>query len=89
MADLEQFLTGNDDSTSVSKFCGKNLKPVLPSTHLSTCIDKARRPTTPVEPFHDAVEMVSSNEGGQLRDVLPEVTKLVKISLATPVTSCT
>lgn len=67
MARIEQFLTGNDDSTYVSKFYGKNLEPERLKLHRGGLIDIARQRNQPVKTFQDVVEMLSGWGRGEER----------------------
>uniref|UniRef100_A0A147BCI9 Putative tick transposon n=1 Tax=Ixodes ricinus TaxID=34613 RepID=A0A147BCI9_IXORI len=90
MAHIEQFAIGNEDLTYVTKFYGDDLEPGRLLLHRDMLIDivKQHNPA-PLQTFHDVVQIFSGDKGQHLRNLLPEMAKLIKIALTIPVTSCT
>lgn len=89
MAHIERFLTGGEDSKYICEFYGNDLEPRRLELHRVMLTDIAKQRDTPLNKFQDAVELFSGASGEELRTLLPEVAKLVKIALTIPVTSCT
>lgn len=89
MARIEQFSTGNDDSTYVSKFYGQDLIPDRLQPHRGVLMDIASKGNTAVKTVQGVVNMLSGDKGKQLRYLLPKVAKHVKIAVTIPDTSYT
>ena len=53
------------------------------------CMDIAKQRAVSLASFQDVVNFLKGDQGEYLRTLLPEVTKLVKLALTVPATSCT
>jgi len=53
------------------------------------CIDIAKQRGVQLNTFQEVVDFLKGDKGDSLRTMLPELTKLVKLALIVPVTSCT
>ena len=89
MQDVEEFLTGKGDSKNIMEFHQDDLDETGLTLHRDMCMDIAKQKGVSLTTFQDVVNFLKGDQGEYLRTLLPEVTKLVKLALTVPVTSCT
>jgi len=88
MQNVEDFVTGKGDCKSIVQFHGDDLDEVRLTLHRDMCMDVAKRRGVCLATFQDVVDLLKGDQGEHLRTMLPEITKLVKLALTVPVTSC-
>lgn len=88
MHDVERFVTGKDNCKDVMQFYGDDLDQVRLTLHRDMCVDIAKQRGVDLATFHDVVYFLKGDQGQHLRTMLPEVTRLVRLALTVPVTSC-
>ncbi|XP_063747545.1 zinc finger MYM-type protein 1-like [Eleginops maclovinus] len=88
MQDVEDFLIGKGDCKSIMEFYRDDLDEKRLRLHRDMCIDLAKQRGVRLASFQDVVDFLKGNQGEHLRIMLPEMTKLVKLALTVPVTSC-
>ncbi|XP_040077567.1 zinc finger MYM-type protein 1-like [Ixodes scapularis] len=88
MTQVEQFVTGETDSTYLCEFCKGDLNAVRLQLHRDMLLDIAKQRATSLVTFQDVVDLLSGKAGESLRVLLPEVVKLLQIAMTIPVTSC-
>ncbi|KAK7925889.1 hypothetical protein WMY93_008199 [Mugilogobius chulae] len=89
MHEVEDFVTGKGDCKTITEFHGDDLDETRLKLHRDMCIDFARQQGIHLDTFDDVVSFLKCDQGKYLRDMLPEMTKLIKLALTSPVTSCT
>lgn len=90
MKEIEDFVTGKGDSTYVSTFYRTDFDAERLQLHRDMMLDIAKqRNVAPLKALQDVVDLFSGDAGEHLRELLPEMTNLLKIALTVPVTSCT
>ncbi|CAL9706391.1 unnamed protein product [Knipowitschia caucasica] len=88
MKKVEDFLTGKKSCESIIEFHGDDLDETRLTLHRDMCMDLAKQKGVSLDTFDDVVNFLR-RDGEYLRDMLPEIAKLVKLALTVPVTSCT
>ena len=89
MQDAEEFVTGKSDCSTIMQFYKDDLDAGRLTLHHDMCVDIAKQRGVCLATFADVVDFLKGDSGESLRALLPEVTKLVKLVLTVPVTSCT
>ncbi|KAI7790132.1 putative zinc finger MYM-type protein 1-like [Triplophysa rosa] len=89
MQDIEDFVTGKGDCKTNLRFYGDDLDESRLRLHRDMCIDTAKQRGVQLNTFQEVVGFLKGDKGDSLRTMLPELTKLVKLALTAPVTSCT
>lgn len=89
MQDVEEFVTGKNDCKTIMQFYHDDLDTSRLTLHRDMCVDIAKQRGVCLATFQDVVDFLKGDSGESLRVLLPEVTKLVKLALTVPVTSCT
>ena len=89
MCSIEDFVTGQGDCGSIVEFHGDDLEAGRLTLHRDMFVDIAKQRGVCLKRFQDAVDLLKGEQGEPLRTLLPELTKLVRLGLTVPVTSCT
>lgn len=88
MHDIEEFVTGKQSCKSITDFHKDDLDETKLTLHRDMCMDIAKQQGVCLNTFDDVVNFLKSDKGQHLRDMLPEMSKLIKLALTVPVTSC-
>lgn len=80
MAHIECLLTGGEERCKcLCEFYGNDLEPRHLELHRDMLIDIVKQRNMPMSTFQDAVELFSGASGEELRALIPEVAKRVKV----------
>ena len=97
MQDVEDFVVGRGDCKRIMQFYGNDFDKVRLTLHRDVCLDVAKQRGVRPSTFHDIVDFLKGNQGGpfpegdqgfQLRDLMSELTRLVRQVLTLPATQC-
>ena len=89
MCSIEDFVTRKGDCGSITEFHGDDLDEGRLTLHRDMFIDITKQRGVCIKTFRDAVDFLKGEHGEPLRTLLPELTKLIRLGLSVPVTSCT
>lgn len=84
MQDVEE----KGDCKNIMQLHRDDLDETRLTLHRDMCIDVAKQRGVCLATFQDVVDFLKGDQGDYLRIMLPEMTKLVKLALTVPVTSC-
>lgn len=89
MCNVKDFVTGKGDCESIAEFHGDDLDKGRLTLHRDMFTDIAKQRGVCLTTFRYAVDFLKGQQGEPLRTLLPELTKLIRLGLTVPVTSCT
>lgn len=84
---LRIFLTGKSGSKNIAMFYS-DLNGRRLTEHRDMFMDLAKKRGVQLNTFQDVVDLLKGDQGKLFRTILPELTKLVKLTLTVPVTFC-
>ncbi len=88
MQDVDDFLTRKGSCKNIVQFHRDDLDETRLTLHHDMCMDIAKQRGVCQVTFQDVVDFLKGDQGENLRTMLPEITKLVKLALTVPVTFC-
>jgi hypothetical protein len=91
MTDIEKFVVGQTDGESVVRFYNEDFDADRLRLHRDMFTDIARQRNVELTSFQTALDLLRGESEGTLKvaELLPELSKLFRLALTIPVTSCT
>uniref|UniRef100_H3B1Z5 TTF-type domain-containing protein n=1 Tax=Latimeria chalumnae TaxID=7897 RepID=H3B1Z5_LATCH len=89
MTEIEKFVIGKGDCENISNFYKNDIDKGKLQLHRDMFLDIAKQRSIHLSTLQDVVDVFSGEKGKHLRELLPELTKLIKLVLTVPVASCT
>uniref|UniRef100_H2ZVP5 TTF-type domain-containing protein n=1 Tax=Latimeria chalumnae TaxID=7897 RepID=H2ZVP5_LATCH len=89
MTEIEKFVIGKGDCENISNFYKNDIDKGRLQLDRDMFLDIAKQCSIHLSTLQDVVDVFSGEKGKHLRQLLPGLTKLIKLALTVPVTSCT
>ncbi|XP_069502344.1 zinc finger MYM-type protein 1-like [Ambystoma mexicanum] len=88
MVNIEQFVTGNASSDYVMNFYKTDFHECNLELHRNMFLELIQRDKTPVMCFQDVFDLFQGERGRPMRNLFPELARLLQIAVTIPVSSC-